>query len=678
MTPSSAACSRTESVASSPRRRSPAPPAAPRRPAPLIFPADSTTAAALDAAGQHSDVWFERNVGVAMPTTSVVAGAPRVAILVNSVPTSGADTDGCLARIFGAANVKYVATTAVTGSLQTSSTNPLNGYNVIYNAGGAWPSSSATIASNLPAAIRSTGATESGNIVTITMASGTTLPGTLKVGSSVTITGVTVTGYNGTFTVVSVPSATTFTYTNATSGLANSGNGTVTGTDIVAGASESGDTVTITLGSAYIGSITTGSSVTIAGVGVAGYNGTYTVTGTPSATQFTYTNPTLGLADSGGGTVTSADVNARAKSRLNAFFAHGGGYIATSASTSGFSFLSSAVPALVSGSLTQGSQSAYGGIAQWVNVAGTDSPISGAFPSTDNMFLPSNVTYFSAVPSSNVTVDGQYPSAIATVGPANGFDSGMWLNRDVAANNAPVLVHGTTTANSRYVAYATNPFSRYDAERVWPLIFQAAIWSDLTDEGQITATVTATAGAHGEVSPTGATLVAIGADETYTITPDTGYHVTDVAGGRRLSRRGHRLHVQERRRGAHDLGELRHRHVRHRGLGRRQRQHHAGRHRDRRLRQGPGIHDRARSRLLRPRRARRRRFGRRSDRLHVQRRLRDPHDLGDLRREPRAVEGHLQPLELLGEGEHHRQVLGRGLQQRHAGDRDRDDPAQEE
>ena len=137
-------------------------------------------------------------------------------------------------------------------------------------------------------------------------------------------------GYNGTFTVTSVPSVTTFTYTNPTSGLANSGNGTVTSTDVVAGASETGDTVTITMGSAYLGGITTGSSVTISGVGVAGYNGTFTVTGTPSTTQFTYTDPMTGLASSGGGTVTNADINALARVALNDFFARGGGYIATS------------------------------------------------------------------------------------------------------------------------------------------------------------------------------------------------------------------------------------------------------------------------------------------------------------------------------------------------------------
>ena len=326
----------------------------------LIFPADGTTAAALDAAGKAGGMWFERNVGVTMPATTVVANAPRIAILVSSVPTTGADTDGCLTRIFGA-DAKYVATVTGSGSLQSSTTNPLANFDVIYNAGAAWPTSA----------------------------------------------------------------------------------------------------------------------------------------------------------------------NATALARLNAFFARGGGYIATSTSTNGFSFLTSAVPALVPGSLTQTSQGAYGGIAVWSNVGGASSPITGPYPSSDYMFLPSNTTFFSATPTGAI-VDAQYPEHISTIGPQYGYVAGMWLNRTTAADNAPVLIHGTTTADGRYVAYATNPFSRYDAEREWPLIVQAALWSDLTDEGQVAFTITATAGAGGAISPSGANMVAVGADKTYTITAASGYGVADV------------------------------------------------------------------------------------------------------------------------------------------------------
>ena len=47
-----------------------------------------------------------------------------------------------------------------------------------------------------------------------------------------------------------------------------------------------------------------GDVVTISGVGVAGYNGTLTITAVPSPRSFQFTNPTTGLANSGGGTVT--------------------------------------------------------------------------------------------------------------------------------------------------------------------------------------------------------------------------------------------------------------------------------------------------------------------------------------------------------------------------------------
>ena len=74
-----------------------------------------------------------------------------------------------------------------------------------------------------------TGATESGNTVTIT----TTTPHgfsvmTNGVTNNVTISSVTVPQYNGTFPIASVPSPTTFTYTDSTPALAASGGGGAT------------------------------------------------------------------------------------------------------------------------------------------------------------------------------------------------------------------------------------------------------------------------------------------------------------------------------------------------------------------------------------------------------------------------------------------------------------------
>lgn len=68
------------------------------------------------------------------------------------------------------------------------------------------------------------------------------------------------------------------------------------------GATEDGNTVTIATGNAH--TLQVGDAVTIAGVAVAGYNGAWVVESVPTSRSFTYTNPTSGLARSGGGTVT--------------------------------------------------------------------------------------------------------------------------------------------------------------------------------------------------------------------------------------------------------------------------------------------------------------------------------------------------------------------------------------
>src|SRR5712692_8114401 len=68
----------------------------------------------------------------------------------------------------------------------------------------------------------SNGAVRAANVVTIT----TTSPHGLGTGQSVTIAGVSDSSFNGTFTIASVPSTTTFTYAQ-TGSNATSGGGTV-------------------------------------------------------------------------------------------------------------------------------------------------------------------------------------------------------------------------------------------------------------------------------------------------------------------------------------------------------------------------------------------------------------------------------------------------------------------
>src|ERR671919_2582422 len=166
--------------------------------------------------------------------------------------------------------------------------------------------------------------------------------------------------------------------------------------------------------------------------------------------------------------------NATARARLIDFFERGGGYIGTSQSANNFNFLNTAVPALITGTLTQSTDAAGGGIARWSNTA-TGGPLTGGFPATDNLYLPSNITWFSSIPTGAV-VNGRYLPSLDDM-----FVAGLWRDRNPDAANAPMVVHGTTSLGSRYLGLATNPFSRGDAEREWPLIGQAAFWSNLTD-----------------------------------------------------------------------------------------------------------------------------------------------------------------------------------------------------
>jgi hypothetical protein len=133
------------------------------------------------------------------------------------------------------------------------------------------------------------GANENGFLVTIT----TTAAHGLTAGQSVTIAGVGVTSYNGTFPIVSVLSSTQFTYIAGASGLANSGGGT--------SASATATVQTVTAHGFSVGQL-----VTVAGVTVAGYNGTVTVASVPDSTHFTFAATSGGLAASGGGTASAA------------------------------------------------------------------------------------------------------------------------------------------------------------------------------------------------------------------------------------------------------------------------------------------------------------------------------------------------------------------------------------
>src|SRR5258708_22142057 len=118
----------------------------------------------------------------------------------------------------------------------------------------------ATQPASVTIAASPTGATENGFLVTIT----TTSVHGLSAGQSVTIAGLGISGYNGTFPVVSTPTTMQFTYIAGASGLAASGGG-----------SAASATATIQTTAAH--GFVTGQLVTTTGIGVSGYNGTYPI-----------------------------------------------------------------------------------------------------------------------------------------------------------------------------------------------------------------------------------------------------------------------------------------------------------------------------------------------------------------------------------------------------------------
>ena len=90
-----------------------------------------------------------------------------------------------------------------------------------------------------------------------------------------TIAGIIPLPYNGTFTITQILSPTSFTYSDTVTGLAAS---TQPGTATLA----ANNVTTITTTAAH--NFQVGQFVTVTGVGVAGYNGTFLITSVPTAT----------------------------------------------------------------------------------------------------------------------------------------------------------------------------------------------------------------------------------------------------------------------------------------------------------------------------------------------------------------------------------------------------------
>jgi len=171
------------------------------------------------------------------------------------------------------------------------------------------------------------------------------------------------------------------------------------------------------------------------------------------------------------GPYPSGSAGARARARLQAFFAVGGGYIGAGLNGANFLIAGGLVNGLGARTLTGDGRSA---IIRWDNETGSASPITGAAPTSDTAIMDPPIWFLSTPPS--MIVDGRLPAD-----PGDIVASGFWLidAASASAAGAAVIAHGTTTAGTaRIVIFAMNPLYRADPEREWAMVGLAAYWAD--------------------------------------------------------------------------------------------------------------------------------------------------------------------------------------------------------
>jgi Zinc carboxypeptidase len=161
--------------------------------------------------------------------------------------------------------------------------------------------------------------------------------------------------------------------------------------------------------------------------------------------------------------------NPVARTRLQAFFARGGGYIGAGANGGNFLVTGTQISGFTAATRTGNGRS---GIIYWNNEGGAASPIVGAYSAQDTAIVDPP-TWFTAVPAT-MTVDGRLPLT-------DYFAAGLWAAdaQSASAAGSAVIAHGTTTAGTARIAlFAMNPLYRADPEREWPAAGTAAYWAD--------------------------------------------------------------------------------------------------------------------------------------------------------------------------------------------------------
>lgn len=272
----------------------------------------------------------------------------------------------------------------------------------------------------------------SGNTVTIT----TSAAHGFAVGNSASVTGLTPSGYNGTFTVTAVPSSTQFQYALTTdpfvtlSGRVNP--------RTVSAASWAAGTVTIDTSANH--GLTVGSSITVTGFDNAntGYNGTFLVTAVPTATRLQYAV----ASDPGGWTPAGSEAVSRTASVATPWAANAA--TITTPTAHGFS------------------------VGNTVTVAGfSPSGYNGTFTITA---VPTTTTFKYAL-----ATDPGTPGAVAGGTPSNLGRIRAWVDNATNDNTALRVYGGDMMGNVwRFDINGDIGAAGYDAQRLVTLYTNAA------------------------------------------------------------------------------------------------------------------------------------------------------------------------------------------------------------
>jgi hypothetical protein len=102
----------------------------------VIFPASA--AQRLDAVGEDADVWF-LPINGPLPTSEPIERVPRIAVIVTRVTVAGGTTPGVDQNVWSLRNLGFVADPFTVASLNTAASDPLPGYDLVFNTGN-WPS----------------------------------------------------------------------------------------------------------------------------------------------------------------------------------------------------------------------------------------------------------------------------------------------------------------------------------------------------------------------------------------------------------------------------------------------------------------------------------------------------------------------------------------------------------